>query len=67
MAEALIGGLLSVKLCGPGQIWATDPVASRLDHLKKEYGIQVGAQNRQAVAWADVVVLQSSRKSLMPC
>jgi len=57
MAEALIGGMLSVKLCGRDQIWATDPVASRLDHLKKEYGIQVGARNREAVAWADVVVL----------
>jgi pyrroline-5-carboxylate reductase len=57
MAEALIGGLLSAKLCEPDQIWAADPVASRLDHLKKEYGVQVGAHNRQAVAWADVVVL----------
>lgn len=57
IAEALIGGLLSAKLCGPDRIWATDPVASRLDHLKKKYGIQVGGQNRGAVVWADVVVL----------
>src|SRR3954451_15407274 len=53
MAEALIGGLLSAKLCEAEQIWATDPVVSRLDHLKKAFGIQVGVHNGKAVAWAD--------------
>lgn len=57
MAEALIGGLLSAKLCNPGQLWATDPLAGRLQQLKQKYGIQVGGQNREAVVWADVVVL----------
>jgi len=57
MAEALIGGLLDAKLCKPDQLWATDPVPGRLDHLKRHYGIQVGSQNREAVAWADVAVL----------
>ncbi len=57
MAEALIGGLLAAKLCKPAQLWATDPVSSRLDHLKREYGVKVGGQNREATAWADVVVL----------
>lgn len=57
MAEALISGLLSAKLCGPDRIWATDPVASRLDHLKKKYAIQVSGQNPEAAAWADLVVL----------
>ena len=57
MAEALIGGLLSTKLCGSDRIWATDPATGRLDHLKKQYGIRVGSQNREAVAWGDVVIL----------
>ncbi|MGQ0695708.1 MAG: pyrroline-5-carboxylate reductase [Nitrospiraceae bacterium] len=57
MAEALIGGMLAAKLCGPDQIWATDPVTARLDHLKKKYGIQAGGQNREAVVWGDLVVL----------
>ena len=57
MAEALIGGLLSAKLCGADSLWATDPVAIRRDHLKKKYGIQVGVKNHEAVEWADVVVL----------
>ena len=57
MAEALIGGLLSAKLCGADGLWATDPIAIRRDHLKKKYGIQVGIKNHEAVKWADVVVL----------
>ena len=51
MAEALIGGILAAKLCVPDRIWATDPAAVRLDHLKKTFGIQVGGSNREAAAW----------------
>ena len=57
MAEALVGGLLGARLCVPDSIWASDPMADRLDRLKKIYGIRVGANNREAVRWADVVVL----------
>ena len=57
MAEALIGGLLGAELCIPDGIWATDPVADRLDRLKRAYGIRVGANNREAMQWAEVVVL----------
>jgi pyrroline-5-carboxylate reductase len=57
MAEALIGGLLAAQLCRPDHLWATDPVAARLEHLKRQYGILVGGHNREAAAWADVVVL----------
>lgn len=57
MAEALIGGVISSGLCSGDRIWATDPVASRLDHLKQKYGIQVSGRNREAVVWGDVVVL----------
>jgi pyrroline-5-carboxylate reductase len=57
MAEALIGGVLSTNLYGPDRIWAADPDARRLDHLKQKYGIRTGASNREAVAWGDIVVL----------
>lgn len=57
MAEALIGGMLSAKLCQPEQIIATDPDATRLDHLKKRYGIRVGGTNHDGVLWSDIVVL----------
>lgn len=57
MAEALIGGMLSAKLCGPDSIRVADPAAGRRDHLKKQFGIQVGGSNREVAAWGDLVVL----------
>lgn len=57
MAEALVGGLIAANLCVPERIWATDPVADRLDVLKRQYGIRVGQSNRDALLWADIVVL----------
>ncbi|MEO5955887.1 MAG: pyrroline-5-carboxylate reductase [Nitrospiraceae bacterium] len=64
MAEAMIGGLLSGQVCPAESIWATDPVAERRDHLKSQFGIRVGAANREAVAWADVVVLAVKPQTL---
>ena len=57
MAEAMISGLLSGQVYSAESIWATDPVAQRRDRLKSQFGIRVGLSNREAVAWADVVVL----------
>jgi pyrroline-5-carboxylate reductase len=57
MAEAMIGGLLSGQVCAAESVWATDPVAERRDRLKSQFGIRVGTTNREAVVWADVVVL----------
>lgn len=57
MAEALIGGLLAGQVCPAESIWATDPVVERCDRLKSQFGVRVGSVNREAVAWADVVVL----------
>ena len=64
MAEAMIGGLLSGQVCTAESIWATDPVAERRDHLKGQFGIQVGPANREAVAWADVIVLAVKPQAL---
>jgi pyrroline-5-carboxylate reductase len=57
MAEALIGGMLSAKLCRPDSIRAADPVAERRDHLKTQFGIQVSESNRDVASWGDCVVL----------
>ncbi len=57
MAEALIGGILSAKLCRLDRIWVTDPAVGRVDHLKEKYGVQAGGKNREAVVWGDIVVL----------
>jgi pyrroline-5-carboxylate reductase len=57
MAEAIIGGLLAANVCRPESLWATDPVSARCDRLKSQFGVRVGSENRQAVGWADVVIL----------
>lgn len=57
MAEALVSGVLSAQLCRPEHIRVTDPDVARLDHLKKQYGIEASGTNRDAVLWADIVVL----------
>ena len=57
MAEAIIGGLLASQVCRPDVIWAADPLAVRCDRLKSRFGVRVGPDNRQAVSWADVIVL----------
>jgi pyrroline-5-carboxylate reductase len=57
MAEALVGGMLSAKLCGADSIRVSDPITERLDVLKKKYGIQTGGSNREIAAWGDIVVL----------
>jgi len=64
MAEAVIGGLLSGQVCSAESIWATDPVAERRDRLKSQFGIRVGSSNREAVDWADVVVLAVKPQTL---
>lgn len=57
MAEALIGGMLSAKLCRPDSIRAADPAAERRDHLKTQFGIQVSESNRDVASWGDCIVL----------
>ena len=57
MAEALIGGMLSAKLCVSDSIRAADPAAGRRDHLKKQFGIQVSESNRDVALWGDCIVL----------
>ena len=57
MAEAIIAGVLAGEVCRPELLWATDPVPARCDRLKTQFAVRVGSDNRQAVAWADVVVL----------
>ena len=64
MAEALIGGLLAGRLCPAESIWVTDPVAARGDHLKSQFGVRVGSANREATAWANVVVLAVKPQTL---
>ncbi|HET6675647.1 MAG TPA: pyrroline-5-carboxylate reductase [Nitrospiraceae bacterium] len=64
MAEALIGGMLTSRVCQTSDIWATDPLAGRREILKTRFGVQVGERNGPAMEWADVVVLAVKPQSL---
>jgi len=64
MAEAIIGGLLAAHVSEADQLWATDPVTARCDRLKSQFAVRVGSDNRQAVKWAEVVILAVKPQSL---
>ncbi len=57
MGEAIIGALLKKKLCLPADISVSDISELRRDYLKKQYGVNVTADNREAVSGRGVVVL----------
>jgi pyrroline-5-carboxylate reductase len=57
MAEALIGGLLAAGTWMPEQIVATDPSQNRREALRNRFGLEVGTDNREAVAGAETVIL----------
>jgi pyrroline-5-carboxylate reductase len=57
MAEALIGGLLASARTEPDALFSTDVSRERQELMKRRFGIRVGSDNREAVAWANHVVL----------
>lgn len=57
MAEALLGGLFASRCCEPDLVRAADVSQERRDRMKSRFGILVGADNKEAAAWADVVLL----------
>ncbi len=57
MAEALINGFLASHVLEPGGVWVTDLLSNRLHHLQGRYGIRGGTNNRDAVRWADTIIL----------
>lgn len=57
MAKAILGGMLAGDLVLEGNVTAADVSAERRDWLQKEYGIDVTADNAEAVRGADVIVL----------
>lgn len=57
MGEALAKGLLRAGKVAPEALTCTDARAERREEIQKKYGVQVTADNRAAVAQADIVVL----------
>ena len=53
----MIAGLLRGALVEPGQVVASHPRPERREQLEREYGIRTVADNVEAVAGADVILL----------
>ncbi|MBW2409136.1 MAG: pyrroline-5-carboxylate reductase [Deltaproteobacteria bacterium] len=56
MGEALISGLTVSGSSKPGSIICTDVRESRLDEIKKEYGVRTTQNNIEAVDSSDIIV-----------
>ncbi len=57
MGEAMIRGLLTQNMVAPEQIVGTNVLPDRNEYMHTQHGIEVAADNRQAVRAAEVVVL----------
>jgi pyrroline-5-carboxylate reductase len=57
MGEALLGGLLKAELTNPENITATDIRDYRLEEMTSKWGVSVTTNNRDAVNFADIIVL----------
>ena len=51
MAEAMMAGLLRRRLVGPEQLMGSHPRLARREELNEKYGVQMTADNREAVAF----------------
>ncbi len=57
MAGALVRGLLSRGVAEPSEIRVSEPEGARRAELEKTHGVATSANNREVVAFGDVVVL----------
>jgi len=57
MMEALIQGILAAGLFRRQEILASDSSKERLDYMREKYSIKVTGNNKNAVEWADLVIL----------
>lgn len=57
MAEAMVAGLLDAGLVDPGRVVCSHPRPERRQALAATRGVHVTADNREAVAGADIILL----------
>jgi pyrroline-5-carboxylate reductase len=57
MASALARGLLASGQVAPAAVRASDVNAARLRELETAHGVGVSSDNREVVAWADLIVI----------
>lgn len=66
MAEAIVHGVLAGKLAAPGDIAIGEPVPGRREFLAAEFGVSPMADNLEAAAGADLLVLAVKPQDLGP-
>ena len=64
MGGALIEGMISRAMVRASDLTVADTDKNRLEELAKAYGVQVTADNRQAVQGADLVILSVKPQSM---
>lgn len=57
MAKAMIGGMLKQGIASAEEIIGSAKTEETRRKIKKEYGINIAADNRQVTEWADILVL----------
>lgn len=57
MAETMIAGLLSRNLLAASQLIVSHPREERRERLRSRFSVEVVAENRDAAAWSDLVLL----------
>lgn len=57
MAKAMIGGIIGSGLLAPENIIASDGYAPSLEASKKQYGIQTSMDNKEVVAFSDIIFM----------
>ena len=68
MTEALVAGLLKAEIAPANNIFATDIVPARREHMKTRFGIEVAKDNRHVVERAHILILSASNlKTWMRC
>jgi pyrroline-5-carboxylate reductase len=64
MGEAMMAAVLAKSLAQPASISVSDVSQSRLDHLKKQYSVQITADNVAAVSAKDIIILAVKPQNL---
>jgi pyrroline-5-carboxylate reductase len=57
MGEAILAALLEKKLAAPAGVCISDVSEPRRQYLKKQYGVAVTANNREAIGGKDIIIL----------
>ena len=66
MGETLASRFISNGILNAGQITASDPNEKRLEHFRRQYGINTTPDNAEAVSGCDVVILCTKPQNTEP-